>query len=156
MSLNVEAGVADAKTTRASCTALNGDTSFVTVYEDRANTCLICASQDWTPFVPGATAIAPGTYEDKGGWGIVVLAASGGGLAGTYTGAYEADTGAIKFVADGAGGYRGEWSEPEIGRSGVLENVVIAKDGKSFSADWRSTVAGERRHASGTSTFTLK
>ena len=64
-SLNDESSMAaDVETTAAACTALSQSGDFVTRYETRSNTCLICNREDWTPSVSGGKCSV-----FHGGWG---------------------------------------------------------------------------------------
>lgn len=63
-SLNAESGGApDVSATTTACTALSQSGDFVTRYEARTNTCLICNREDWTPSVSGG-----GCAVFHGGW----------------------------------------------------------------------------------------
>lgn len=155
MELSLEVGIPDAKTTDSSCTALRNGGDFMTHYVADANTCLICALDDWTETPQAITTLQAGTYKDtaSNGWDEVVLTSSGTGFSGHYKGTFV--TGAkseITIWPDGRGGYKGKWSEPGIGRSGTLENFIIHADG-SFTVDWATVEAGSKSSSSGTSTF---
>ena len=91
-----------------------------------------------------------------GGFGTVVLRGNGHSLTGTYTGTYNrSQLGNVSITYNPATGqYTGEWSEPAIGRSGVLENIQVSDDGRLITGTWRTTVAGNGySHASGSFRF---
>ena len=94
-----------------------------------------------------AGTILPGRWYSRGGFGTVRLSAFGADLDGTYSSTYDSGApGELSLTRHADGTWTGTWGEPAVGREGVLENVRVAPDGRSFRLDWKVTVAG--RHGS--------
>lgn len=108
----------------------------------------------------GPLVIAGGRYV--GGFGTVILS-GGHSASGTYSSTFDKNKlGRISFSYNPAtGNYTGKWSEPAVGRIGVLENIVISNGGKTIRASWHVTVPGnldgkKLRMGRGRATFSWK